>query len=158
MNLYEIETEILSCVDDETGEIIDFEKLEQLNIEKNKKIENLGLWFKNLVADAVALKNEIDVLNERKKRAESKAEQIKLKLNEILNGTKFETSKIKMSYRKSKSVEIDDDFVSWACKNADNLLTFKPPVPDKKAIKDAIEFGNNVMYANLVSKSNLNIK
>ena len=35
MNLYEINNEILNCVDEETGEIVDFERLQELQIEKN---------------------------------------------------------------------------------------------------------------------------
>lgn len=37
MTLYEIDSAIMDCVDEETGEIIDLEKLEALNIERDKK-------------------------------------------------------------------------------------------------------------------------
>ena len=43
MNLYEIEKEIMSCVDMETGEIIDCEKLDALTMERYQKIENIAL-------------------------------------------------------------------------------------------------------------------
>lgn len=46
MNLYEIDTEILGCVDMETGEIIDDGRLDRLQMEKEKKIENIACWYK----------------------------------------------------------------------------------------------------------------
>ena len=157
MNLYEINNEILNCVDEETGEIVDFERLQELQIEKTSKIENLGLWYKNLISDAQALKNEIDALTERKKKSESKAEQIKAWLADILSGSKFETARTQMFWRKSKTVEVDDDFVGWARDNRDDLLTFKEPTPDKKAIKAALDTGEDV-HALVVEHNNLTIK
>ena len=86
-----------------------------------------------MISDAQALKNEIDALTERKKKSESKAEQIKAWLADILSGSKFETARTQMFWRKSKTVEVDDDFVGWARDNRDDLLTFKEPTPDKKS-------------------------
>ena len=157
MNLYEISNEILNCVDGETGEIIDFERLQELEIEKNTKIENLGLWYKNLLSDAQAFKKEIEILKERKKKAESKAEQIKNWISNVLNGGKFETARMQMTWRKSKTIETKYDFIEWARKNRDDLLTFKEPIPNKKAIKAALESGQDV-HALEVDHNNLTIK
>ena len=77
MNLYEIENEILNCVDMETGEIVDIEKLESLQMERDQKIENIGCWIKNLLADAKALKEEKDNLAARQKAAENKVASLK---------------------------------------------------------------------------------
>ena len=44
--LYEIDEEILNCVDQETGEIIDPEKLAQLQMDFDKKVEGIALWIK----------------------------------------------------------------------------------------------------------------
>ena len=52
--LYEIDEEILDCVDQETGEIIDPEKLAQLQMDFDKKVEGIALWIKNLLSDAEA--------------------------------------------------------------------------------------------------------
>ena len=38
MTLYEINEEIMACVDAETGEVVDAEKLEELLIAKEEKI------------------------------------------------------------------------------------------------------------------------
>lgn len=56
--LYEIDEEILNCVDQETGEIIDPEKLAQLQMDFDKKVEGIALWIKNLLSDAEAIKAE----------------------------------------------------------------------------------------------------
>lgn len=56
MTLYEIDSAIMDCVDEETGEIIDLEKLEALNIERDKKVEGIALAVKNYAAEAKAIK------------------------------------------------------------------------------------------------------
>lgn len=160
MNLYEIEKELMNCVDEETGEIIDIEKLEELQLEREKKIENIACWIKNLVSDAEALKAEEAVLAERRKRAESKSEQLRAYLDSVLCGSKFESSKVIAFYRKSKAVELDESFVKWAKDSGcDEYLTYKQPVPNKAAIKAAIlsgvSFGERAIIA---ERMTLNIK
>ena len=58
MNLYEIDQEIMNCVDMETGEIIDPARLDELQMDRDIKIENIACWIKNLYADAEAFKTE----------------------------------------------------------------------------------------------------
>jgi V/A-type H+-transporting ATPase subunit E len=55
MNLFEIDDAILACVDLETGDIIDVEKLEALELERDTKISNIACWIKNLKAEAEAI-------------------------------------------------------------------------------------------------------
>ena len=45
MTIYEINEEILNCIDLETGEIIDIDKLNELQLEKDAKIENVACWI-----------------------------------------------------------------------------------------------------------------
>jgi hypothetical protein len=61
MTLYEIDDAILACVDPETGEIINPEALTALQMEREKKLENVALWVKDLKAEAEAIGNEINV-------------------------------------------------------------------------------------------------
>ena len=72
--LYEIDNEILSCVDLETGEVIDTEKLDALQMEREKKVEAVACWVKDLKAEAEAIKAEKQILADRQKAAENKAE------------------------------------------------------------------------------------
>ena len=61
-NLYEIDKGIMECLDAETGEVIDPERLDALFMERNQKIENVACWVKNLLSDAEAIKAEKDAL------------------------------------------------------------------------------------------------
>ena len=63
MNLYEINAEIMACVDEETGEIIDTVKLDQLQMVFGEKVEGIALYIKNLAAEAAAIK-AIEVVDE----------------------------------------------------------------------------------------------
>ena len=67
MTIYEIDQAIMECVDLETGEIIDTEQLDKLQMEREKKLENVACWIKDLKAEAEALKNEKQALAERQK-------------------------------------------------------------------------------------------
>lgn len=161
MNLYEIEKSMMNCVDEETGEIIDIEMLEQLQLEREKKIENIACWIKNLESDVVALKVEEEALKSRRRKTESKSEQLRAYLDSILCGEKFETAKVNCFYRTSHAVEVSDDFVEWAQDNdLDCVLTYKQPEPNKKEIKTMIlQYGLDFEgKAQVVGKKTLNIK
>lgn len=158
MTLYEIDQEILNCVDEETGEIIDLDKLQALRIAKDRKIESIGLWYKNLNSDVQALELEIKMLTERKKKAQSKMEQLKAILCHVLNYTKFETPKVSITYRKSSAVETTDSFVEWAKQNRQDLLTYKEPEASKTAIKKAILNNEVVLFAAITEHNNIHIK
>lgn len=153
MNLYEIENEILNCVDMETGEIVDIEKLESLQMERDQKIENIGCWIKNLLADAKALKEEKDNLATRQKSAENKAASLKAYLSNYLNGEKFETAKVAISYKKSDSVDIAEGAVI-----PEEYLKYSDPTPDKIGLKAALKAGEKFPGISIVTSSNIQIK
>ena len=139
MTIYEIDEKILNCIDLETGEIIDIDKLNELQLEKDAKIENVACWIKELKAEAEAIKAEKLVLAERQKVAENKAESLKKWLAYALNGEKFKTAKCSVSFRKTESVEVTDEGLSNLMIEHDELLTYKAPEPNKTAIKNAIK-------------------
>ena len=158
MTIYEIDKEILNCIDLETGEIIDIDKLNELQLEKDAKIENVACWIKELKAEAEAIKAEKLVLAERQKVAENKAESLKKWLAYALDGQKFKTSKCSISYRKSESVEVTEEGLNNLMKEHDELLTYKAPEPNKKAIKDALKDGLSVEGVRLESNTSVIIK
>ena len=139
MTIYEIDKEILNCIDLETGEIIDIDRLNDLQLERDAKIENVACWIKELKAEAEAIKAEKLALAERQKVAENKAESLKKWLAFALNGEKFKTAKCSVSFRKTESVEVTDEGLSNLMKEHDELLTYKAPEPNKTAIKNAIK-------------------
>ena len=159
MTIYEIDNEIMNCIDMETGEVIDTEKLNDLQMERDAKIENVALWIKELKAEAEAIKNEKQVLEERQKAAENKAESLKNWLAYALNGEKFKTAKCSISYRNSESVEVTEEGLEALMREHEDLLTYKTPEPNKKAIKDAIKNdGLTVAGVQLVQKTSTIIK
>lgn len=154
MKLYEIDEAILSCVDIETGEIVDEEKLKALEMEREKKIENVILWRKDLLAEAEAVKAEASSLSKRAKVCENKAEQLKSYITYALGGKKFKTSRCSVSYRTTSSIKIDNV--------TDVPVDFWKPVSEdwisKSAIKDAIEAGQAVKGAHQEQKQSIIIK
>ena len=160
-SLYEIEQSILDCIDTETGEIIDAEKLNELVMQREVKIENVALWVKNLLSDADALEAEKDAFAEREKAAKNKALKLKQWLSTALNGQKFSTSKVQISFRTSEAVEIADEkkFVDWAWdNNRDDLLSYDDPTPNKTAIKQFLKSGGNLNGISLTTNQNIQIK
>lgn len=153
-SLYEIDYEIMNCIDFETGEVVDVEKLTSLQMEREHKIEGVALWVKNLKAEAAAYKAEKAAFADREKRAQNKIESLEKWLTNALNGEKLNTNRVAISFRKSKAVEIQDD-----SKIPDNYMnetvTF---TPDKKGIKESIEYGLDVPGCELVERNNIQIK
>lgn len=153
-SLYQINQDILDCIDMETGEIIDVEAFQSLQIAREDKIENIALYYKNLIADAEAYKAEKNAFAEREKRAANKAESLKRYLQTELQGKPFKTVKADISYRKSTSVYIYDE----AQLPKDYLVEKITTAPDKKAIGDKLKAGEEIAGAELVFSQNVNIK
>ena len=154
MSLYTINQEILNCVDLETGEILDEQASEALQSERNEKLENIALWVKNLLSEAEALKAEEKAFAEREKKARNKAESLKRYLDSALNGQKFNTTKVAISYRKSTSVDVlDVEKLPEAYRKTVTTVS-----ADKTAISAALKAGELVDGATLVEKNNLSIK
>ena len=158
MTIYEINEQILNCIDLETGEIIDIDRLNDLQLERDTKIENVACWIKELKAEAEAIKAEKLILAERQKVAENKAESLKKWLAYALDGQKFKTSKCSISYRKSESVEVTEEGLNNLIKEHDELLTYKAPEPNKTAIKQALKDGLSVQGVQLVQNTSTIIK
>ena len=153
MTLYEIDQKLLDCIDLETGEIINAEKLTELTMERDEKVEKVALWIKELKAEAEALKAEKQSFADRQRAAENKIESLKKWLADALNGEKFKTTKVAVSFRKTKSVDVPDIFAL-----DENYVKYSEPTADKAAIKKAIEAGEIVKGAQLVEGTSISIK
>ena len=153
MKLYEIDEAIMACIDAETGEIIDADKLDKLTMERDAKIENVALWIKDLKAEAEALKAEKMAFAERQKVTENKIESLKKWLAYALDGQDYKSVRASVSFRTYESVEIDDIYAV-----DENYLRYKEPEADKTAIKNAIKAGQEVAGATLVKSTSVIIK
>ena len=163
MKLYEIDSAIekliAESIDEETGELlIDPEKLEELQMQREAKIESLALYYKNLTAEAKAIREEEVALAARRKTVENVAERAKNYLEFALKGEKFKTPRVAVSYRKSTQVELETDFVEWAQVHEPDLLRYKDPEPDKTAISNALKAGKEIGKAWLVENTSMQIK
>ena len=154
MKLYEIEQAILDCIDDETGEIIDFDRLNQLAIDRSTKIDNIISWYKQLAAEISAIENEIQALSARRDSKKNKAESLKHFLSDILYGANFESVRNKITWRKSDEICIVDE-----SKIPIEYKTEKIEVSiSKPDIKKDIKAGKTVDGAELICKNNIQIK
>lgn len=153
-NLYEIEQGILDCIDGETGEIIDFEKLNELTIARDKKLESIGLWIKNLNADAEAYKKEKEAFAEREKAAKNKSDSLKRYLTEVLAGQKFSTEKIAISFRNTQ-VSVIAEGVKLPEEYIRRKVTEEP---DKVAITAALKAGKMIDGCALQTNTSIQIR
>jgi len=151
--LYEINEAILSCIDLESGEIIDESALEALQMQRDEKLENVGLWIKNLAAESSALASEIKTLTDRKRHKENKTESLIGYLGSALRGERFETPRISVSWRKSEVVNICEDAILPG-----EYLVPVDPRPDKTLLKQALKEGAKIVGVELISKQNIQIK
>ena len=154
--LYEIVREIEDFqfeIDETTGEILNFDELDALQLEKDTKVENICLLIKNLRSDAEAYRNEKKAFDNKIRAAENKADRLTAYVQYILAGDKFKSSKVSVSYRKSEKIicpellEVEPDY-----------LRYKEPELDKKKIKDAIKAGVKVKGCYMEESLNIQIK
>lgn len=164
MTLFEIDDTIKRCfrieetdeiVDTETGEVFDSNYLDELEMQRDKKIENIGKWVKNLDSDIEQLKAQKDSFAKRQKAAETKRDNLKEYLSKYLNGEKWDASdkSVIISFRKSEAVSIDNESSipkKWFIK--------QDPKLDKAGIRAALKKGLKVKGATLTINNNIQIK
>lgn len=162
MKLYEIQEAVYAILsrdeflDSETGEILDADDLDALDIALADKLEGCGLYIKNSEAMANAIKEEEQRLRERRASLERRIESIKQYMRGGLElaGGKVETPRIRLSFRRSKAVEIldqgalPDEFIRVSVKED----------PDKKMILAALKAGQEVPGAALDERLSLQIR
>ena len=158
-SLYAIDERLVTLLNDhfdiEDGVICETEeelakKIDEVAMNLDMKIENIGLYIKNLNAEAEMIKHEEDNLARRRKANEGKIASLTNYLNGYLSACypneddrrkwKFKTPKVVLGYRKSTSVEVP---------NLEELdkeyLKIKTETSaDKVAIKDAIKSGKKL--------------
>lgn len=161
MNLYEIDSAIAALVDPETGEIQNYEAFEELQMARDQKIENMALVLKNAAAASAAIKAEIDALKARKDAADKTVERMKEYLTQATGGQKFETAKVRLSFRSSTRVEIDDEIglLDWLERNnKESCIKYKMPEISRSEVGKLIKEGLEVPGAILAEYSNIQVK
>ena len=143
--LYEIDAAILDCVDLETGEILDPEKLDALQMERELKLEGVALWVKDLKAEMTAVKEEADKLTARKKSLENKIEGLKTWLLYALGGEKLKTPRcnVYQTHNQRVTVTNEEKAIEYLKMTDDPemYLKFQEPELRKDEIKKALKDG-----------------
>lgn len=140
-------------VDTETGEVFDDKALDQLALDWDTKVTNTGCFIKNMESDIVAIKSEVERLRERQKRLEKRVESLKGYLSFCLDGKKFHSPQVDISFRKSEKVIADIDRIPEQFKRRIEEIK-----PDLAGIKKAIKAGEEVAGAFIEEKQNIQIK
>ena len=160
--LYDIDHDILDCLDMETGEIIDIEKLNALQMERDRKLEGVALWIKDMKAEAAAVKEEADKLTARKKALENKMESLKAWLLIALEGGKLKTPRCNVYQTHSTRVNVPDEagLINFLQTHDDpeKFLRFREPELRKDEIKKALKDGAVIPGAVLEETESVVIK
>jgi hypothetical protein len=129
--------------------------LDSVEMQMNDKVSNIVRFSRECELKAEMIETEIQRLKELKESYKNKAENLKeyLAYSMKRNGIeRIDTEACRLSFRKSKQVIITGDI--------NKKFTTKKTIiiPDKKAIKEAIEKGEEVKGAILRENKNLVIK
>lgn len=161
LKLYEIEKtylDLISTIIDADGEATD-EQVEQLAITE-AQLENKGRAYgfviKKMETDIDVIDAEIKRLTAIKKTRVKTIDRIKETLSnamQMFGITKLESPTLKISFRKSETVEVDNELINseWCVEK----ITYSP---DKAKIKEALKNGEIIVGAEIVEHQNLQIK
>jgi hypothetical protein len=162
LSLYTIEQNYLTLVENliENGGELTPELETELAITK-QDLQNKGVCYgfivKELEGNIDLIDLEIKRLNALKKPLVNSIDRLKNNLSnamQMFDVTELKTPLLKINFRKSESVEIED--LALLDSNYIKVVTTK--TADKIAIKEAIKSGENVQGAVLVTNQNLQIK
>ena len=164
MNLYEISDEYIFLLEtgvDEDGvpEEDLIEKLESLDAELEEKADNIACVIKQLAAESEAIKAEEKRLNQRRSAKENNADRLKQYLSECLlrvGRQTLETPRNKITFRKSKSVEIED--YKALRESYPEFVKPQEPKIDKTAVKKLLEEGADIPGCRIQVNQNIQIK
>lgn len=163
MKLYEINRELEKIidvdgmsVDEETGEIIDKEALNALQMQRDEKIENIGCFILNLISDAKQLDEEAKKLKARADGAKKKADWLKGYLtSQVKAGEKMNFTRCRIGWIKSKRVifTVSPEELPGEFKTTKVTIT-----GNKTAMKKALTEGRGMEYARLEEVNNIQVK
>ena len=167
MNLFGIVNEIRTKlenleVDEETGEVLNFAEIEELEAERDTKVENILCYCLDLQAEEDAIKNKAKELTKRARTVANKRERLKQYVASVLNGEKFKTDRVTASWRKSETTDVEEgkesDLVAWLMENHPDWLKCEEPKPIKDSLTKAIKGGEEIPYVTINAHNNMSYK
>lgn len=181
-SMYQIRGEhmgLLKLIEEAEGELTPEIEQEMILTEEEfeSKAVSYGFVVKSFEDIEEVLDKEIKRLTELKKKAVKRAEGFKNRLDEAMRQfgiEKIQTETLTLSYRKSKPVELVDDFKEKFLSNVSIMVVLNedaPPEmaylieyfdvkaePSKTRIGDALKVGALIDGAKITEKKNLQIK
>jgi hypothetical protein len=145
-------------VDEETGEFLPgvAEKIEELMKQRGDILEGISLTIKNLRADIAAINAEIQTLLTRVRPLTNRANRLEDFLEYKLAGETINTPRVVVKYTKSQRVAIAEG-KTWHDFDA-RFIRQKDPESNREAIKAALKAGEEVPWATLETRKNMQIK
>ena len=161
-SLYQIESQYLDLSNqliESDGEITpDMEQALQIaQNELESKGISYGYIIRKFETEVDIIDAEIKRLQSLKKAREKSSERLKERIKsamELFDIQKIETPLLKLSFRKSESVEVDDINSLPALYKAIKVTE----TADKKLIKQALETGKEIEGCRIIQNNNLQIK
>jgi len=162
MKLYEIKYEIAhnleNAFDPDTGELIDpnaLERIELLEGDLTEKVCDIACWILDEEYEVEKHAKEEAKQKKKKLAAARRVESLKAYLIGALdNDRKYTDSRVSVSFRKSESVDVEQ-----SAPIPDEFWTIHEEVKyDKLAIKRALKSGMSVPGCQIVEKQNIQIK
>ena len=153
MKLFEINEELENLIDFSTGEITDIEAFENLKMERQDKLKNIALLYKNCKSDIAQLKEQEKEFADRRKRCEKTMEWANATLELELNGEKLMDEKKRFTtyYYPSTSTKTDMEILPDEWKKT-------TVAPMTKEIGEALKRGEKIEGAWLETNQSLVIK
>ena len=151
--LYEIKKDIADLIDMETGEILDIDKLDALNLEVKEKNHGVALGIKNLEAEAEMVKAEAKKFNDRARAIQNRIDGLKTWMQNALEGQEFDDGAVKIRYRTTKACLITD-----MGKVPNEWLKEQEPIYRKVDMLKAMKDGETIPGAEIEERQSLNIK
>ena len=170
MKLYEYAEEfgaLFDSLDEMDGEEMEqawFDTLESIEAEFEDKAENLIAFIKELNAQAAILREQEKAFAERRRAKEHHAERLKKYLLGCMNTVgrkKIDRPLGCASVRNNAETPRFADegaFIAWAKNNAGELLRYKDPEIDKKAVKRCLQEGHEIVGVTLERSQSVIIK
>lgn len=156
-NIGQEQLAIIAEIETNEGEITNEiqERIDLLAENFEEKAIAYGFVIKQVEAEETIIDAEIKRLQELKKKSAKLSDYLKERISAAMiefGFEKIESPTLKLSFRKSESVEVFDETLL-----APLYFNYKPTI-DKTAIKTAIKAGEEVSGARIVTNKNLQIK
>lgn len=161
MTLYEYDQRILDLIDQDTGEVKDYDAFLELKMAREEKIEATALYIKDLEGDAKKIKDEIAALQARVGPLQNKAARLREYLARSLEGQKYSSPRCALSFRTSRALEVDDaaEAAKWLENNGHgDLVVYDAPKLDKRLVKQLVEAGENIPGVKVEERQSLQVR